>query len=66
MRKNTRRNKTRLTLDGMCRLYGVVCVVFKARLVFPRINDLTVYLILSCLFPSTQFVVFMPYISLGN
>ena len=33
----------------MCRLYGIVCVVFRARLVFPRINGLTVYLIFSCL-----------------
>ena len=49
MRKNTRRNKTRLTSDEMCQLYGTVCVVFRARLVFPRINGLTVYPIFSCL-----------------
>ena len=49
MRKHTRRNKTRLTSDEMCRLYGTVCVVFRARFVFPHINDLTVYLIFSCL-----------------
>ena len=48
-RKNSRRNKTRLTSDEMCRLYGTVCVVFRARLVFPRINGLTVYPIFSCL-----------------
>ena len=33
----------------MCRLYGTVCVIFRARLVFPRINGLTVYPIFSCL-----------------
>ena len=31
MRKNTRQNKTRLTSDEMCRLYGTICVVFRAR-----------------------------------
>lgn len=50
----------------MCRLYGTGGVVFRARLVFSRISALTAYLILVLEFPSTLFVVFMPYISLAN
>ena len=30
--------KPRLILDEMCRLYGTVRVLFKTRLIFPRIN----------------------------
>ena len=55
-------DKTRLTSDEMCQLCGTVCVLFRASLVFPRKNGLTVYL----MFPSPQFVVFVSYISLAT
>ena len=48
-RSYTRTIYTRKISDEMCPLYGTVCVIFRARLVFPPINGLTVYPIFSCL-----------------
>ena len=44
-------NKTRLILDEMCRLYGKFAsylrlVLCKTRLIFPRINGPTVYILI--------------------
>ena len=50
----TRKNKTRLILDEMCRLYGKFAsylrrVLCKTRLIFPHINGpIVIYVVIIC------------------